>query len=88
MHLFIPPSSLLPLQFVDLFLLVVLFVLHLSQDLQQPLHFGLGLPGVVFVPGHLPLQAGDAVGELGTGLGVCCCALGLEQNFMIKINKK
>lgn len=60
-----------PLQLVDLFLLVVLLVLHLPEDLQEPLHLGLSLVGVLFVTAHFLLQAADALREFGAG-----CRLG------------
>ena len=84
MHLMYPPLS--PLQFVDLFLLVVLLILHLPQDLQKSFHLGLGLPSILFVLGHFLLQAGDAFGEFSVGQGLRCCTLSLEQKLII-INK-
>ncbi|TNN27731.1 hypothetical protein EYF80_062122 [Liparis tanakae] len=53
------------------------------KDLQQPLHLGLRLLGVLFVPAHFLLQAGDAFGELRVGLGICRRPLSLEQKVII-----
>lgn len=75
-----------PLQIVNLFLLVVLFIFSLPQDLQKSFHLGLGLPSILFVLGHFLLQAGYAFGEFSAGLGICCCTLSLEQKLDI-INK-
>lgn len=79
-----PPLS--PLQFVDLFLLVVLFILHLPQDLQKSFHLRLGLPSILFVLGNFLLQAGDVFREFSAGLGICRCTLSLEKKLII-INK-
>lgn len=76
-----------PLQFVDLFLLVVLFIFSLPQDLQKSFHLGLGLPSILFVLGHFLLQAGYAFGEFSAGLGIYRCTLSLEQKWVI-INKQ
>lgn len=80
-------SLLSPLQFVDLFLLVILFIFSLPQDLEKPFHLGLRLPSILFVLGHFLLQAGYASGEFSAGLGICCCTLSLEQKLVI-INKQ
>ena len=80
----LPFNSSSPLQFVDLFLLVILFILHLPQDLQQPLHLALGLPSILFVPGHFLLQAGDALGEFSATLWLRRWTLRLEKKFNIK----
>lgn len=48
---------------MNLFLLVILLILHLPQDLQESLHLRLGLPSILFVLGYFLLQAGDAFGE-------------------------
>lgn len=77
------PFSLSPLQLVDLLLLVVLLIFSLPQDLQEPLHLRLRLPGVLFVLGHFLLQAGYASGEFSAGLGIGCCTLSLEQKLVI-----
>lgn len=53
MHLMYPPLS--PLQFVDLFLLVVLFILHLPQDVEKSFYLGLGPHSILFVLGHFLL---------------------------------
>lgn len=79
-------SRLSPLQIVNLFLLVVLFIFSLPQDLQKSFHLGLGLSSILFVLGHFLLQAGYAFGEFNAGLGICCCTLSLEQKLDI-INK-
>lgn len=76
-----------PLQFVDLFLLVILLILHLPQDLQESFHLGLGLSSILFVLGHFLLQAGDAFGKFSIGLGICGCTLSLEEELII-INKR
>lgn len=73
--------SLSPLQLVDLFLFVVLLILRLPEDLQEPLHLGLGLPSILPVLGHFLLQAGYALREFSAGLGICCRALRLEQKI-------
>lgn len=76
--------TLSPLQFMDLFLLVILFILHLPQDLQKSFHLRLGLCGILFVLGHFLLQAGDAFDEFSVGLGLRCCTLSLKQKLIIK----
>lgn len=71
----------LPLQLMDLLLLVILFIFHLSEDFQQSLHFRLGFSSILFVSGDFLLQAGDAFREFSTGLGFCCCTLSLEKQI-------
>lgn len=72
---------------MDLFLLVVLFILHLPEDLQKSLHLRLGLPGLLSTPGHFLLQGRDAFSEFSVGLRLRCCALSLEQKLLSKINR-
>ena len=66
-----------PLQLIDLFVLVVLLVLHFPQDLQQAVHLSLGLPRVLFVAGHFLLEVLDALCQLGVGLSLQGCILSL-----------
>lgn len=79
-------SSLLPLQFMDLFLLVVLLILHLPKDFQKPFDFRMGLPGILSAPCHFLLQGRDTFSKLSVGLGLRCCTLSLEQKLLLKIN--
>lgn len=81
MHIY---SSRSPLQFMDFFLLVILLILHLPQDLQESFHLGLGLYSILFVLGHFLLQAGDVFAEFSVGLGFCCCTLSLKQKLIIQ----
>lgn len=59
-----------PLQLVDLLVLVVLLVLHLSQDVQQAVNLSLGFPRILPVPSHFLLQVLNALGQLRVGLGL------------------
>lgn len=69
---------------MNLFLLVILFILHLPEDLEKSFHLRLGLPSLLFVPGHFLLKAGDPLREFSVGLRLCRCTLSLEQDLIIK----
>lgn len=70
-----PPSS--PFQLCYLLILVILLVLHLLEDVQEPIHLGLSLAGVLAVARHLPLQLLQALAQLGTGPGLQGCLVSL-----------
>lgn len=49
-------SAFSPLQLGDLLVLVALLGLHVTEDIQQPLHLRLGFPRLLLVEGHLLLE--------------------------------
>lgn len=71
-----------PLQFTDLFVLVILLILHFPKDLQQAVHLSLGLPRVLFVAGHFLLEVFNALSQLCVGLCLQGCILSLREDNM------
>lgn len=71
-----------PFQLIDLFVLVILLILHFPKDLEQAVHLSLGLPGVLFVAGHFLLEVLNALGQLGVGLSLQGCILSLTKDRM------
>lgn len=61
-----------PLHLIDLAILVVLFILHLSEDLQESVHLGLCLPSIILVARHLLLECGNAIRQSSVRLGLHC----------------
>lgn len=66
-----------PLQLVDLDILVILLILHLSEDFQEPVHLGLCLPSILLVTRHLLLKCGNAFRQSCICLSLNCDRLSL-----------
>lgn len=71
-----------PLQLIDLFVLVILLILHFPKDLQQAVHLSLGFPRILFVAGHFLLEVLNALGQLSVGLSLQGCILSLTEDRM------
>jgi len=66
-----------PLQLIDLFVLVILLILHFPKDLQQAVHLNLGLPRILLVAGHFLFEVLNVLGQLSVGLSFQGCVLSL-----------
>ena len=69
-----------PLQLTDLFVLVILFVLHFSKYFKETVHLSLRLPRILFVTGHFLLQVFNALSQLSVGLSFQSCILSLTED--------
>ena len=78
----LPPSNPCfhpPLQLIDLFIFVILLILHFPEDIQQAVHLSLCLPRILFVASHFLLQVLNALSHLGVSLSLQGCILSLTR---------
>lgn len=83
LHIDRSPCSNPPLQLADLFVLVILLILHFPKYFQQAVHLSLGLPRILLVTGYFLLQTPDAFSQLCVGLSFQRCILSLTSDKIL-----